>query len=440
MKISGWGKYPCIDAVTRAPRSLPELIDCLQHRHAIARGNGRAYGDSAISATNTIEMKHFDRIHAFDPSTGQLIAEAGVLLADVLTAFGPKGWFPRVTPGTKFVTLGGMVASDVHGKNHHKEGSFSRCIDWLEVITGTGELVRCSRTENSALFNWTVGGMGLTGIIFKIAFRLRPIESSWIKQTTLVAQNLEQAFEAFERSMDATYSVAWIDCLAKGKNLGRSLVTLGEHAAPRDLPKRARHSPLQFLRKTRLTIPFDFPSFVLNKYFVQAFNALYFWLGALKPHTALVNWESYFYPLDRIQHWNKIYGRKGFAQFQCVIPLDRSLEGMSALLNAISESGSGSFLAVLKRFGEQSSGLSFPMSGYTLALDFPISDKTLALMTDLDAITMAHGGRFYLAKDSRMSAETFNATEPRREAFLQFVSDTEGKRIFSSEQAKRLGL
>jgi len=172
MKISGWGKYPCIDAVTRAPRSLPELIDCLQHRHAIARGNGRAYGDSAISATNTIEMKHFDRIHAFDPSTGQLIAEAGVLLADVLTAFGPKGWFPRVTPGTKFVTLGGMVASDVHGKNHHKEGSFSRCIDWLEVITGTGELVRCSRTENSALFNWTVGGMGLTGIILKLPLGL----------------------------------------------------------------------------------------------------------------------------------------------------------------------------------------------------------------------------------------------------------------------------
>ncbi len=440
MKISGWGRYPVMDAQVNAPRDLGALREHIAKGSAIARGNGRAYGDSAVNKSNTISMRHFSHMCAFDSETGQLVAEAGVLLADIIEAFLPRGWFPYVTPGTKYVTLGGMIAADVHGKNHHKDGSFAEYVDWIDLIDEAGAMQRCSRAENADLFALTTGGMGLTGVILRAAIRLRPVESSWIKQLSLPAENLDHAIEIFENSLDATYSVAWIDCLQKGKGLGRSIVMLGEHAKITELEAGQQVTPLAFAQKRKKTVPFDFPCWSLNRYSVQAFNKLYYWKGKRLPQETLVDWDSYFYPLDAILGWNKIYGRRGFAQFQCVLPLAESRVGMHALLEKISASGAGSFLSVLKRFGAQQSPFSFPMEGYTLSLDFPVNSRTLALLEELDKIALCHGGRFYLAKDSRMSRETFALSEPRLAHFIAQRYNLNATEVFESAQSERLGL
>jgi decaprenylphospho-beta-D-ribofuranose 2-oxidase len=440
MMLSGWGRYPRIDAKLNAPRSEEDLQALVLQGNSIARGNGRAYGDSAVSAQNTVHMRHFNRMLSFDAEQGQLVAEAGVLLADVIDAFLPRGWFSYVTPGTKFVTLGGMIAADVHGKNHHKDGSFGTYVDWIDVLISDGSVQRCSRSENTELFEWTVGGMGLTGIVLRTAIRLRHVSSAWIEQRTLVAENISHAIELFEQSHDATYSVAWIDCLQQGKSMGRSLVMLGEHADAVVVPSQYRKTPLHISPKRKLSIPVEFPSWALNSLSVRAFNALYYWNGKRKRGQQLVDWDSYFYPLDAILGWNKIYGRHGFAQFQCVLPLQTADAGLRALLSAIANAGAGSFLAVLKRFGTQNSRFSFPMEGYTLALDFPVNKKTLALMERLDSITVEHGGRFYLAKDSRMSRDLFHQSEPRTQDFVSFRSDHAASSAFASAQSQRLGL
>jgi decaprenylphospho-beta-D-ribofuranose 2-oxidase len=441
MRLAGWGRYPVLEARTHAPRNVEALRDLVLSEHSvIARGNGRAYGDSAINPVATIEMRHLNKMISFDPSSGQLVAESGVLLGDIIAGFLPRGWFPMVTPGTKFVTLGGAIAADVHGKNHHKDGSFRTCVDWIEVMGADGKVHRCSRDEDPTLFDHTLGGMGLTGIILCVAIRLRPIETAWIRQTTTAAPNLKAAMAAFEASQDATYSVAWIDCLGTGESLGRSLMMLGEHAGRGDLSRRLAATPFKIKPKRKLSVPFDFPSFTLNRFSVRVFNTLYYWVGSHKTGIQLVDWNSYFYPLDAILGWNRIYGRKGFAQFQCVLPLARSEAGLTALLEEIARAGSGSFLAVLKRFGPQDSAFSFPMEGYTLALDFPITPKTLTLLERLDQITIDHGGRFYLAKDSRMSAATLRAADQRVEDFRLMRETRDATIQFRSTQAERLDL
>ncbi|SMX44161.1 FAD-binding oxidoreductase [Actibacterium lipolyticum] len=440
MKLSGWGQFPRIDCHVTAPRTDAEVAAALTKGHAIARGNGRAYGDSAASAQNTVDMRGFNRMIAFDDATGQVVAEAGVLLGDVINAFLPRGWFPPVTPGTKFVTIGGMIAADVHGKNHHKHGTFGAFVDWIDVMGADGTVQRCSPTENADLFAWTMGGMGLTGIILRAAFRLSKVESAWIKQTMIPAANLDAAMDVFEASGEATYSVAWIDCLSAGDALGRSLVMLGEHA-PRDtLDLEKRRRPFDIAAKSKRSIPFNAPSFALNSLTVRAFNAAYFYNGQRKAGDSFVDWDSYFYPLDAILGWNRIYGRKGFMQFQCALPLDSSKKGLEALLRATSVAGQGSFLAVLKRFGAQDSRFSFPMEGYTLALDFPVNPETLALMKQLDQITLDHGGRFYLAKDARMTPETLRSADPRVDEFLNMRAAAGRAATFSSAQSERLKL
>ena len=430
-----------LKAKVHAPRSLAELQDMVQSEQSvIARGNGRAYGDSAINAAGTIETRHLNRMLDFDPATGQLVTEPGVLLGDIIAAFLPRGWFLRVTPGTKFVTLGGAIAADVHGKNHHKDGSFRTCVDWIDVMDATGTVTRCCRADNPMLFEHTLGGMGLTGIITRAAIRLRPVETAWIEQTTHPASNLQAAMDLFEANLEATYSVAWIDCLAGGTNMGRSLVMLGEHAGLRQLPEGRRRTPFEVPQKTRRRVPVDLPAFALNALTIRAFNTLYYWAGSRGTGEQLVDWDTYFYPLDTILEWNRIYGRKGFAQFQCVLPLDASEAGLCALLKEISRAGTGSFLSVLKRFGAQDSAFSFPMEGYTLSLDFPINTKTLRLLTELDRVTLDHGGRFYLAKDSRMSAETFAASDPRIEAFRAARKASDWQNSFMSAQSRRLDI
>ena len=441
MKLSGWGQYPVMEARTHSPRGVDALRELVLHEPSlIARGNGRAYGDSAINTSATIGTHYLNRMLAFDANSGQLVAESGVLLGDIIAAFLPRGWFPMVTPGTKFITLGGAIAADVHGKNHHKDGSFRACVDWIDVMGPDGEIHRCSRQDDATLFDYTLGGMGLTGIILRASLRLRRVETAWIRQKTIATPNLKSAMVAFETTQDATYSVAWIDCFGTGGNLGRSLVMLGEHATPNDLSTKQTQTPFWVKPKRKLIVPVHFPAFILNRLTVRSFNALYYRAGKRKTGERLVDWDNYFYPLDTIYGWNRIYGRKGFVQFQCALPLNRSEDGLTSLLTAIAKAGLGSFLAVLKRLGRQDSAFSFPMEGYTLALDFPVTAKTFALLERLDRITIDHGGRFYLAKDGRMSAATLRASDPRVGDFQAYREALGLTNRFRSAQAERLAL
>lgn len=436
MKLSGWGRYPVADC-----RVIRARGDTLPEGALIARGAGRSYGDSALNPRATLDMRGLNRMLAFDPATGVLEAEAGVTLADIVTTFLPRGWFPRVTPGTQFVTLGGMIAADVHGKNHHADGSFASCVDWIEVLDAEGRLRRCSPTEETELFSWTLGGMGLTGVILRAAIRLRAVQTAHVRQRTQAAASLAQALEIFEATADATYSVAWIDCLSQGAGAGRSLVMTGEHATLGDLPPRMRDRARHLPRRAALPFPVDLPALALNRHTIGAFNEIYFRRGA-RPAAAdrLVPAQSYFYPLDAVTGWNRMYGRRGFMQFQCLLPPEASAAGLAAILRATGQAGLGSFLAVLKRMGPGRGGLSFPGPGYTLALDFPVSDRSLALMRDLDAIVIDHGGRFYLAKDARMSAATLRRTDPRADQFADWRRRSGAAARFRSAQSERLEL
>lgn len=443
--LSGWGRYPRITPETLSrPRSEVAVAEAMARGPLIARGNGRSYGDSALSEGQVLDMTGFRHILGFDPETGLVEAEAGVLLGDLIAAFLPLGFFPFVTPGTKLVTLGGAIASDVHGKNHLRDGSFGHHLAWIEIMTAEGEVLRCTKASNSGLFQQTIGGMGLTGVILRAGLYLRPVETGWIAQDMRPARDLAEAMAIFEEAAaDAdgpTYSVAWFDCLGQGEALGRSLVMLGDHARLEQLEPRRRARPFVTPEKRRLNVPLDAPGLALNRYTLRAFNGLYYRAGARKAGPSLVDWDSYFYPLDAITNWNRIYGRRGFAQFQCVLPLAGARAGLERLLAAISEAGQGSFLAVLKRLGPDTTAHSFPMEGYTLALDFPVTPAALALLDRLDRITLDHGGRFYLAKDSRLKAQTLHAADPR----LTTLSETrraEGwDSRFASAQSRRLQL
>jgi FAD/FMN-containing dehydrogenase len=440
MILSGWGRYSREACKVHSPRSEEAVRQLVEQGSLIARGKGRGYGDCAQNAGATLDMRAFNRMIGFDPARGQVVAEAGVLLQDVIETFLPRGWFPAVTPGTKFVTLGGMVAADVHGKNHHLDGSFGAFIDWIDVLGADGDVRRCSRSENPELFGWTIGGMGLTGVIIRLAFRLRAVQSGWIKQTTHRASDLGQAFDLFEENSQAPYSVAWIDCLASGRQLGRSAIMLGDHVPADDLPETLRADPFATPPRKALRVPCDAPIGLLNRLTVKAFNALYYRYQSSAAGERLVAWDSYFYPLDALIDWNRIYGRSGFLQFQCVLPLASANAGLSELLEAISRAGQSSFLAVLKRLGCHSTGgFSFPLEGYTLALDMPVTRSALELLERLDAIVIAHGGRFYLAKDARMSARTLRESDPRVPAFEE-ARRTLGVRAFESSQSRRLAL
>jgi decaprenylphospho-beta-D-ribofuranose 2-oxidase len=361
VKLSGWGNYPQIDVNLARARGAAEAVAAVGASGSlIARGNGRSYGDAALNSETTLSMLPSDRILAFDAATGRLECEAGVLLSDIIDLFVPRGWFVPVTPGTKFVTLGGMIAADVHGKNHHGAGSFGDHVESLQLALADGRTLRCSSAENAELFAATRGGMGLTGIILSAAFHLIPIETVFIRQETHRAGNLREAMDRFELSQHWTYSVAWIDCLARGDSLGRSLIYLGEHAKRDELPP-SLNSGLDAVVRKRRRIPFDFPGFALNRWSVRAFNELYY--RRARPGMSFVDYDRYFYPLDSILEWNRIYGRSGFVQYQCVLPKAASVAGMTALLERITRSGMGSFLAVLKLFGRQDGLLSFPMEG-----------------------------------------------------------------------------
>ncbi len=431
--LAGWGRYPRVPCRVVEARGEGEARAALAALPtAIGRGAGRAYGDAALNPGGVIRLAKSNRLLAFDPATGELAAEGGVLLADVVRTFAPRGWFPPVTPGTKFVTLGGMAACDVHGKNHHGAGSFGDHLLWLDVLLADGSVQRALPGDD--LFAATVGGMGLCGIVLRLAFRLIPIPSAKVRQETIAAPNLAAAMEAFEANRSWTYSVAWIDCLATGPAQGRSLVHLGEHATLEEAHGAPPHAPGRDKR-----VPIDLPSFALNPLSVRAFNELYWRRG--KPGRSLPDYEPYFYPLDSVLEWNRIYGPQGFVQHQCVLPPDGAREALGAMLTRIAARGAGSFLAVLKLMGEGAADrpLSFPMAGWTLALDFKADAANFSLLTELDAIVSDHGGRLYLAKDARAGAASLRGY-PHLERFRALRDQFDPGRRFRSLLSERLGL
>jgi FAD/FMN-containing dehydrogenase len=409
-RIFNWGIYPTINAEVTTLNDVVKATEFVKNTNAfIPRGNGRCYGDSALQPKifSTLALNKF---LSFDTVNGIVKTEAGVLLSEILEVIVPKGFFLPVTPGTKFITMGGAVASNIHGKNHHKDGAISQYIECFDLMIETGEIVQCSRTENVELFVNTIGGMGLTGVVLSVTLRLKKIETSYIKQKAIKAKNIHAILDYFEQYQHYTYSVAWIDCLSKGDSLGRSILMLGEHATVAELNVEQSKQPLQLHSSKQIDVPFMFPAFALNELSIKAFNFLYYNKQRQQEVNNVVHYNPYFYPLDILTNWNRIYGKNGFTQYQFAIPFENGREGLIKILTKIADSGCGSFLAVLKTFGkgdEYSSALSFPIEGYTLALDFKVSPKVFILMDELDKIVLEYGGRLYLTKDARMTSATF---------------------------------
>jgi decaprenylphospho-beta-D-ribofuranose 2-oxidase len=429
--ISGWGNYSKHNSLVGIPQSASDYKNqLLQHSSVIARGMGRSYGDSA-NAPVVLQSTYCDHFINFDTNTGLLHVEAGVLLRDILKITVKEGWFLSVTPGTSFVTVGGAIASDVHGKNHHVAGTFGQHVLSMSMLLGTGDVVITSPTQLPDLFHSTCGGMGLTGIILSATIQLKPIKSTFILQKTIKASCIESACEAFESNITATYSVAWIDCLATRQQLGRSVLMVGEHS---------NNGGLDLNIKDPITLPFHTPSSLLNSMTMRAFNNT-FWAKATQNKMQSIPLLSYFYPLDVIGGWNKLYGKSGFVQFQFVLPKDRGVANMRIILTKIAQSEQGSFLAVLKQFGPANKNLlSFPMEGYTLALDFKMSLSILNLLHKLENMVVGMGGRVYLTKDSVMQEFSFKTTYKKWQEFEAVRQKYGSIGKFASAQSTRLGL
>ncbi|MFM8892375.1 MAG: FAD-binding protein [Planctomycetia bacterium] len=406
------------------------------------RGLGRAYGDSAIGHGGVVARSgRLDRYLSFEPRTGAIACQAGVSFADIITCLLPRGWFLPTTPGTKFVTVGGAIAADVHGKNHHRVGSFGNFVEEIDLVVGDGSVVRCSRTHDPDLFFATIGGMGLTGFILSARFRLVPVETAWIKVRHRRTADLEETLAVFNAHDAACeHSVAWIDCMARGDSLGRSVVMQGDHARLADLDPQRRQSPLVPPRKRLKSVPITPPVSLLAPWTVRGFNRLFYALHA--DEEKLVDVDGFFYPLDAVLHWNRIYGPRGFVQYQAFFPRSTSASGLRRLLACIADAGAASFLAVLKSCGDADGGmLSYLEPGHTLALDMPYHPaRTPALCRRLDRILLDHGGRLYLAKDAMMAADTFRSMYPRLEEFLTVKRRVDPESRFTSSQAERVGL
>jgi FAD/FMN-containing dehydrogenase len=431
-RLAGWGG---ISVPGREVRS--EDLAAVARAAPLTRGLGRSYGDSALpppGAAVVAGSVRADRILSFDPSTGALRAEAGLSLRDLAWLFLPRGWFPPVVPGTQYVTLGGMVAADVHGKNHHVAGTIGRHVSALRVLTAAGEVVECSRTRESDLFRATIGGMGLTGHVLEVELGLERVPSPWIVQETRRVANLDESLAGLaESAREWPFTVCWLDALARGRALGRGVLIRGRWARPEEA-RPGRPAPLR-----GPAVPFPFPGWVLNDLTVRLFNAVYGRSYPGRLRRAVVHPEKFFWPLDAVRHWNRIYGARGFTQFQCVLPEGERPGAVRRFLAEVARRGGSSFLCVIKDCGEQGEGLlSFPRPGVSVALDLPVRGGTRALVEALADVVIAEGGRIYLAKDAFVRADQFAALEPRAAEFNRLLDRWDPRRRLRSAQSVRL--
>ena len=428
-------------SVTLAPAGIEELgevfADPRPRAHGvIAHGASRSYGDAALNGQGSALLTRcLDRIVSFDAETGDIAVEPGVSFRQLLATLLPRGFLAPVTPGTGFATIGGAVANDVHGKNHELAGSFGQHVTELDLLTPDGVLRRIGPAREPDLFAATLGGLGLTGVMTRIAFRMARVPGRGVRVSLRRLPNLDAFLAAMDQAAGATYAVGWIDGTARGRALGRGVL---ETAEPTD-------AIVQAPGDTRLRVPVDFPSFVLNPLSIRLFNAAY-WRrvpsgGAVRD----VPYAKFLYPLDALHDWNRIYGRRGFHQFQNVVPFEAGPAALARLLEVIAQSGRASFLAVLKRLGAgmasaRAGHLSFPRPGYTLALDFPAGPGIDALYARLVAITREHGGRIYLAKDALITPEDFRAMYPRWPEFRAMLEGIDPDRRLQSDLSRRLGI
>lgn len=440
--LAGWGRYPVQKASELWPASRGALDDCLSRPYH-PRGLGRSYGDAGLPAEGHAAVNGglLDRFLSFRPETGVLEAEAGVSLARILEVFVPKGWFLPVTPGTASVTLGGAVASNVHGKNHHRSGSIEHFVERLEVATPRGP-VACSPSENAELFRATVGGYGLTGFITRASLRLKSVRSPRVTCERLRARGLDDLFRLFrERDGGSEYSVAWLDAMARGRALGRGILMLADHEsgpAPAIADPALAAGAAPRPQRRRLAVPFPMPGFLLRPALLAAANRAFYRFGRTGG-PAPEAFDAFFYPLDAVRDWNLLYGPRGFLQYQCVIP-DPGEDGIAACLDYLARNRLGSFLSVLKRCGDDAVLLPFCRRGYTLALDIPRRGATLRLLAGLDDLVLRHRGRVYLTKDARLPRETFRAMYPERKDWMAAVKRYNPEGLGKSRMAERLGL
>jgi len=443
--MTGWGNYPQQVGYVYRPETMQEVKTIVQNQakdSLIPYGLGRSYGDTALNKyAGILQTDGLNHMLSFNEETGILTCEAGVTLAEIIDVFLPRGYYLPVTPGTTYVTVGGAIANDVHGKNHHVDGCFSEFVEAFDLLLASGDVITSSRTENKDAFWATISGIGLTGIILTATMRLIRVNSSYIDVTYEKAKNLDEAFEKFiENDANFKYSVAWIDCLSSGDSLGRSVLMRGDHAQVDQLPKKVRN-PYHMGSQLHAKMPMNAPSLALNRYSIAAFNELYY--RSFKNERKIVHQHSFFHPLDAIDDWNKLYGKHGFIQYQAVLPSDQNpKEGMRQLLTQLSKEKRASFLAVLKSSGPANKGyLTFMKKGYTLALDIPIKDGSIfETVKKLDDIVLAHGGRVYLAKDSTLDEQTFKQMYPDWETFMETKYKLDPDNHFSSSMARRIGL
>jgi FAD/FMN-containing dehydrogenase len=436
-KVTGWGR---LGVPGREVRSVD--LERLSENAVLSRGLGRSYGDSSLPPPGVREVASTalaDRLLAFDPETGLLRAEAGTSLLALNRLFLERGFFVPVTPGTQFVTLGGMVASDVHGKEHHVRGCFGEHVTELRMRVADGRIVTCSDTENADLFRATIGGMGLTGHILEVTVRMRPIRSPWIRQHSVRVDDLDSFLVALrEHAQKSPYTVGWIDCLTRGAHMGRGILMAGDWASPDEAPRRFPH-PLP-----RVTLPFELPSAllggrVMGKLSVGAFNEVFYRAHVARERDRIIHWESFFYPLDVVREWNRMYGPRGFTQYQCVVPEHERPGAARRVLELLTRTGGASFLCVIKDCGPEGKGmLSFPMKGISIALDIPVRDDTQRIVDALNEQVIREGGRIYLTKDGFTRADHFRAMEPRLPAFLEVRRKWDPTTKIRSAQSVRL--
>lgn len=432
--VEGWGRVKQAHMLACAPSSPEEAQTALRASDGhglIAHGAGRSYGDAALNdGGRALMTRGMARILAFDADNGEVICEPGVSFRQLLDTLLPRGFLAPVTPGTGFASLGGAIANDVHGKNHEVAGSFGDHVRWMDLLLPAGRIVRVDPQRQPVLFAATLGGLGLTGIILRVAFGMQVVPSNAVRLRERRIRNLDEFLAAFDGET-SSFSVGWLDGMARGAQLGRGILETAELS---DVSV-----PLSPTRK--LAIPCNLPGWVLNPWTVQAFNSVYYRRVPAGGRERLLGLHRFLYPLDAVSDWNRMYGRRGFYQFQCVLPEAESPRGLPRLLETIADARAASFLAVLKRMGGAGRGyLSFPMRGHTLALDFPARAGTRALLQRLEAITLEHGGRVYLAKDASLSAQTCRAMYPDIDVFRDVLDRIDPEGRMNSDLARRLDI
>ncbi len=444
--LTGWGRTAPSVATLRRPTSREQVaaaVAAAGERGLIARGLGRSYGDPAQNAGGAVlDMTGLRRVLDVDLAAGLVKAEAGLSLHQLTATLLPLGCFTPVTPGTRQVTLGGAFACDIHGKNHHADGSFAQHVAEFELLTADGTIRTVTPAGDPETFWATAGGMGLTGVVLTVTVRMTPVRTGHVVVETTRARDLDQAMSALaDADGRHRFSVAWLDCLARGASLGRSVVEGGDFADVADLPSRARRDPLHFAARPLLRAPDAFPAGLLNRRTVAAFNEMWYRKAPRRRAGQVKPLAAFFHPLDAVSDWNRVYGRAGFVQHQFVVPFGAE-DMVRSAVERISGMGAPSFLTVLKRFGAGSPGyLSFPRPGWTLALDFPARTPGLAALLDwLDERVLAAGGRIYLAKDARCDPWLLPRMYPRLAEFQRVRAKLDPDGVFVSDQARRLRL